>query len=251
MIFGKEQSSYCYEGTDILRNRFDMRSHKGLEIVEHEFTDLRMAQLFSLDTVTLPGFGLEALTDIHRHLFCDVYGWAGRPRTEDIAKGGMAFMHFEDIEEAARSTRTFLEGRDNLRGLDVGQFIKELANIHGFLNAVHLFREGNGRTNRTFLKLLARNAGYDIHYSDYPKDLQVQADRLSMARDDDTALVLMYANMVDSYDGPQKIVVRDDAAPLRRQVGEEPAMAPMTRKAFDAEVRRSRAERGADTRRKA
>lgn len=246
MIYGKSQSAYCYEGTDILKNRFGTKNQKELDILEHEYSDYRVAQILSLDTLEITGFGINTLSRIHRHLFSDVYDWAGKPRTEDIAKGGMAFMHFEDIVSAARSIKPYIEERNDFKGLESGEFIRQIANVHSFLNTVHLFREGNGRTNRTFLKLLARSAGYEIHYSDYPKDLQLEADRLSMQEDDNTGLALMYANIIDDYHGSQRIIFKENPRPFRIQMEDGGIIGPMTKKALESEIRKTIGNIGKD-----
>ena len=46
--------------------------------------------------------------------------------------------------------------------------------IYG-LNILHPFREGNGRTQRLFVELLAQNAGYPIDLSTVSKTTTIQA----------------------------------------------------------------------------
>jgi cell filamentation protein len=50
-----------------------------------------------------------------------------------------------------------------LKGLSPEQFAREAACFLSTLNAIHPFREGNGRTQTTFLALLAERAGHPLH----------------------------------------------------------------------------------------
>ncbi len=51
---------------------------------------------------------------------------------------------------------------DNLRGLDKATFASKAAHFLSELNAIHPFREGNGRTQLSFLALLAEQAGHPL-----------------------------------------------------------------------------------------
>jgi cell filamentation protein len=49
-------------------------------------------------------------------------------------------------------------------GLPKGRFVERLAHHFAKINALHPFREGNGRSTRAFLQQLARGAGYELEY---------------------------------------------------------------------------------------
>lgn len=55
-------------------------------------------------------------------------------------------------------------------------FIKKLAWLASELNALHPFRDGNGRAIRCFLVMLAANAGYELDYSRVTKEELIEAD---------------------------------------------------------------------------
>ena len=99
---------------------------------------------------------------IHRHLFQDVYPWAGRFRTVRISKGGSMFCYPEHI--AAEMARLFavLRGQRYMQGLNPPDFAARAAHFLAELNAIHPFREGNGRTQLSFLALLADRAGQEL-----------------------------------------------------------------------------------------
>jgi cell filamentation protein len=85
--------AYCYPRTTVLKNRAGLRTQADLDFFEEEATAQRFAE-------PLPAgkFDLRHLRAIHRHLFQDVYPWAGSLRTVRISKGGSAFCYPENLE---------------------------------------------------------------------------------------------------------------------------------------------------------
>ncbi|MBI5323438.1 Fic family protein [Bradyrhizobium sp.] len=148
---------YCYPGTTVLKNKLDLRSAEELAAFEAEVSDARADE-------ELPAGNLdyEHFKSIHRHLFQDVYDWAGEPRTVRISKGGSMFCFPENIEAEATKLFTGLRRNGFLRGLDLKDFAERSAHFLAVLNAIHAFREGNGRTQLSFFLLLADQAGYAL-----------------------------------------------------------------------------------------
>jgi cell filamentation protein len=99
---------------------------------------------------------------IHRHLFQDVYEWAGQIRAVRISKGGNPFCFPENIEGQAARLFDNLQQTHFLRHLDARTFSTKAAHFLAELNAIHAFREGNGRTQLTFFALLADRAGHPL-----------------------------------------------------------------------------------------
>lgn len=105
---------------------------------------------------------------IHRHIFQDVFEWAGEERTAPtrgpMTKEGHAYFPAGPaLTERAEQLYGQLADRDQLRGLPRDQFIPELAEFWGELNVVHSFREGNTRSQFAFFGQLADEAGYTLH----------------------------------------------------------------------------------------
>ncbi len=82
---------------------------------------------------------------IHHHIFQDVYPWAGRLRTVRIAKGDSVFCYPERIGIELRRTFETLRQNDVLRRRDRTGFAAGAARFLADLNAIHAFRDGNGR----------------------------------------------------------------------------------------------------------
>lgn len=148
---------YCYPGTGILKNRLNLRKQADLDAFEAEITAQRAAE-------PLPAgqLGYAHYRAIHRHLFQDVYTWAGTIRTVRISKGGNPFCFPEHIGREMRRLFAALADRKYFQGLGADDFAAEAAHFLADLNAIHPFREGNGRTQLSFLMLLADQAGHPL-----------------------------------------------------------------------------------------
>ncbi|HMO77224.1 MAG TPA: Fic family protein [Sphingopyxis sp.] len=146
---------YCYKGSFVLKNRAGLRDAALLEAFELEMTALRAEE-------PLPGgrFGSRHYRAIHRHLFQDVYRWAGRYRTVRTAKDGATFCYPEHIAEQMEILFARLISGPLSGGADRAAFVAAAARFIGELNAIHPFREGNGRTQLTFLFLVGERAGH-------------------------------------------------------------------------------------------
>lgn len=105
-----------------------------------------------------------------------IYGFAGKARTVDISKGHTTFCRATFID--AEQHRLFNELRNEyfLRGLGKPALARRLAHYAGELNAVHPFRDGNGRAIRIFLQQLAANAGHDLAYREADEESLMRTD---------------------------------------------------------------------------
>jgi cell filamentation protein len=172
---------YVYPGTDVLRNAPGIRDPDELRAVEADLTQSRASRF--ADT-PLPGrYDLAHLQDFHRALFEGLYEWAGELRTVAIAKSEL-FCLPQHIHTYGHDIFTRLAREDRLRGLDRDRFLDRLAHYLGEINALHPFREGNGRTQRAFLGQLAREAGYRIHWQHIDPDRNIEISIAAMRGDE-------------------------------------------------------------------
>jgi cell filamentation protein len=107
-------------------------------------------------------FGPAHYRRIHRHLFQDVYRWAGRYRTIRTAKGGNWFCFPEQIKREMNRLFRRLTDPPFVPGATAGDFIPAAADFLAGLNAIHPFREGNGRAQLAFLHLVALRAAHPL-----------------------------------------------------------------------------------------
>lgn len=174
---------YLYPGTDVLQNKFAIHDGSILKTLEYELTKLRLDELM-IEPVK-GRFDLSHLCAIHRYVFQDMYDWAGKIRTLDIAKPGSYFAHFPYIAKEARRIAVEFAEENNLRNLDKTPFVERLAYYYGEWNALHPFREGNGRSLRQFIFQLSHDAGYlfDQTEIDNSKGQWNEAAAASMSKD--------------------------------------------------------------------
>ena len=162
-------SANCYPGTTILINKFDIHDEEKLNEIESVISSTRYAEW--LNTPQAEAFDFDHYKAIHRFLFSDLYEWAGEVRTVNISKKGAQFTPAENIESQAGLIFKRLQICNYFKGLPHHEFVDEIVDFYCVTNALHPFREGNGRTQRVFLTQLIHNAGYKINFADMDTDL--------------------------------------------------------------------------------
>jgi len=168
---------YHYPGTNLLKNLRGLTDPKLLERFEARQTHRRLVEL--IDTPVPGGFDVAHLKAIHRYIFQDVYEWAGQSRTVNISKGGHLFGLATYLEPALQQILAKLATENHLVDLDADVFANRAAYFLGELNAAHPFREGNGRTQREFIRELGLKAGHYIDWRATTAEDMMEASRLS------------------------------------------------------------------------
>lgn len=171
---------YCYRGTTVLRNKLGIRDADQLEAFEEEISKERADEPLPAGRLSITHYRA-----IHRHLFQDVYGWAGQLRTVRIAKGGSMFAYPEHLTAGLRTLFSDLHRAGYLRDLATADFAVQAAHFLAELNALHPFRDGNGRTQLSFLALLARQAGHPLVLTQLDPDRFMAAMVVSFRGDED------------------------------------------------------------------
>ena len=174
--------TYCYPGTDVLRNKAEITTAEDLDTYEGELSTLRSIEI--LENPIAGQFDLAHLQHIHLALFQDVYDWAGKIRTVDISRGNSRFANVRFIESAANNIFNKLARENWLKGLDADAFSKRLAHYLSEINALHPFREGNGRVQRIFISQLSQSAGYQLNYSGLEQEQIYRAMELAFNGDE-------------------------------------------------------------------
>lgn len=180
---------YTYPGTDVLRNILDIRDPLQLDAFEANAT---AARLIELDASPLVGrFDVAHLKAIHRHIFQDVYRWAGEFRTVNISKGGHLFGVAAFVEPALHGLLRKLSGECHLKGIDARDFGTRAGYYMGEVNAVHPFRDGNGRSQREFIRELAGQAGFVIDWSRVSREQMIAASLDSFKTGDSSGMAAL------------------------------------------------------------
>jgi cell filamentation protein len=155
---------YTFPDGKTLKNKIGARSLAELERLESDYVVLRRIEI-ELGLGPAGNFDADHLKALHRHLFQDVFEWAGHTRDQrvQLADGSIAtepilrkvegkdFLIGPSIPAALVRLAMTLRDADYLSGLSRDEFAECAADVMSELNAIHPFREGNGRTQRAFV----------------------------------------------------------------------------------------------------
>lgn len=171
---------YVDPDTGVLVNLLGLTDAGELQAAE---TDVAFARAELLELRRLPGdYDVAHLQAFYRHLFGDVYPWAGDFRTVNIARSA-SFGDWRHIRTYLDQVFVDLARENHLVGLGREELVRRLAHYFGEVNAAHPFREGNGRTQRAFFRQLARDAGWNLRWSRVTADENAAASEASLIRD--------------------------------------------------------------------
>lgn len=199
-----------------------------------DYTQLRHREdtMVEARALTMRGFGipdrydLEGLQQIHRHLFQDVYEWAGEVRTVGLVKGGSEFARPAEVPVIMGQVHDLVEATDRLRGVGEAEFAGRLALVYFGVIAAHPFREGNGRSAREFVSALADESAHRVDWILVTRDLNDAVSEMAM-RGDVRPMMDMFAAITTSRASDPEPVVpyRSPGLPLHdslRQAAQGP-----------------------------
>lgn len=157
-----------------LRNKLGIVDEIELAHEEERISKLAALRLYrdgTLDTLA-PGT-FVALKAIHKALFGDIYDFAGKIRTENLAKGNFRFASALYLRSAIRSIEAMPQG-------DFDQIVEKYVEM----NIAHPFREGNGRSGRIWLDhMFRRELSLTVDWSRIGRDDHLLAMERSPVRD--------------------------------------------------------------------
>jgi cell filamentation protein len=174
----RDVDPYLYPGTTVLRNLLGITDERKLDRFERRVVGDRIAE-----GAPVGSFDLAHLRAIHRHLFQDIYDWAGELRSVEISKGGSQFQFRQYIPTGMADVHRRLIRAGFLKRLPAGEFAREAGVIIGDINYIHPFREGNGRTQAQYLQQLAAQAGHHLDFRRLDPTAWIEASKASHATD--------------------------------------------------------------------
>ena len=195
---------YKYPGEDVLRNKFDCHNNEELALIEALSTGGNLAYL-QLHPIN-GKFDFKHLKDIHFFIFQDIYDWAGMIRTIDISKNNL-FCRAQFIENYASSVFSDFYASCKAAKKDKQEFVKILASHYADMNALHPFREGNGRSQREFARELCIECGYVFDLTVTSHSEMLEASVLSFNKADNSGLEAIFDKCltpIDEYKDLQK-----------------------------------------------
>lgn len=171
-----------------LENKLGITDSAVLAREEERISKKKAVWLFESGTLdALPVGTFAALQEIHRHLFADLYPFAGKIRTVNLAKGNFRFAPLLYLEAA-------LDSIDRMPQSTFDQIVEKYVEM----NVAHPFREGNGRSTRIWLDLmLKRGIGRVVDWSRVDKEDYLLAMERSPIRDTEIKVLLKAALTAD------------------------------------------------------
>lgn len=154
-------SIYTYKDSYTLKNKLNIKDELKLKKYETEMVAFKLSTL--RDKNIRRTYDEKHLKAIHKHLFCDVYDFAGEYRRENITKENFRFSEYCYIEENIGKILSKINIKE-LKKLSFDELIVFISQIMTDLNVLHPFREGNGRATREFIRELLDDLGYEINW---------------------------------------------------------------------------------------
>jgi cell filamentation protein len=144
----------------VLRNKlgiYSKRKMDDLEIIKYRDATLKLTDYYPKDY----SFNENDIKVIHREIFKELYDWAGQYRRVDISKEYIRFAKWIYIDKLMKEySETYLEKLTPPENTEKEKLSYDLAVLHNEFIIIHPFREGNGRTIRLLLYLIALQADY-------------------------------------------------------------------------------------------
>lgn len=165
----------------VLENKLGIVDAAELAREEERLSKIRAVELFEfLITENLEAGKFSSLAAIHKYLFQDIYDFAGKIRTVNIAKGNFRFAPVMYLQAS-------LEHIDNMPQADFDEIIEKYVEM----NIAHPFREGNGRSTRIWLDLiLKKELNKVIDWSRVDKEDYLLAMQRSPVKDTEIKVLL-------------------------------------------------------------
>lgn len=177
-VYTTTQSIYCYPDSNVLKNKLNIRDNKLLKTAEEEITLIKQMEL--LKNPIKGNFSKAHLMNIHKFIFEDIYSFAGKIRREQISKADTIFYPPNLIDRELNKLFAKIKEKNMLKETDEEKVFDNLAYVMAELNIIHPFREGNGRSIREFIRLMAKRMGYDLNWGNVDKEELLEASKLSV-----------------------------------------------------------------------
>ena len=167
-----------------LENKLGLTSSADLAREEERISKKKALALFEKGILdSLPAGKFSTLQAIHKYLFEDIYDFAGKIRTVNMAKGNFRFAPLMYLQAA-------LENIDKMPQSSFDEIVEKYVEM----NIAHPFREGNGRSTRIWLDHILKNEiGKIVDWSKVDKEDYLLAMERSPIKDIEIKLLLKAA----------------------------------------------------------
>ena len=157
-----------------LKNLLNITDEKELKKAER---DIGFAKLMDIGELSNEKCDVELLKKIHKHIFEDIFDWAGEFRTVPMIKieavipmVSIDYAEPKNIKKDLESEVKKLE-KENWENKDFDEKIKSITKYASSIWRTHPFRDGNTRTTLAFTQILAKKQGIDLDLGKILNDL--------------------------------------------------------------------------------
>ncbi len=185
----KSIDRYVYPGTNILINKFGCRDADELRRIEALTTGGNLAYL-QMNPIE-GNFDFQHLKDIHYFIFQDLFDWAGKIREVDIGKNNL-FCRTQFINDYAETVFSDFFASCYAERNTRERFIEMLASHYADMNALHPFRDGNGRAQREFTRELCLKCGYVFDLTKTTHEEMLSASIKSFEKGDNSGFISIF-----------------------------------------------------------
>lgn len=152
--------TYVDPKSGILKNLVDINDAEDLLFFESVAVTRRISELHIKPIKIV---GIKSLFSIHKQLFQDIYAWAGQARTVEINKDGKQFFPTSNFQNGFRFIDGLISDFKKTEKNNKNQIAEILSQILDNVNYLHPFRDGNGRAQREFIRMLALEKGINLN----------------------------------------------------------------------------------------
>ncbi|AYK68299.1 Fic family protein [Bacillus subtilis] len=198
----QSRSTYFYPSTNVLKNKFDIMDEQTLEKFERQIVANKLLEL-TIKPI-MGDFNFAHLKKIHRFLFEKVYPFAGEIRSEGISKGNTHFAQPNYIEAYANSVFSEMKSEKHLSKLSFEEFCERASYYMAEINIIHPFREGNGRAQREFFRMLSMKNGFNMEWDLIDKKDMLNASIRSVL--DEKAFVPIFKEIITNEEPDQSLI---------------------------------------------
>lgn len=187
---------YCYKNTNVLKNNLNIKDNKLLEKAETQIVMVKLYMLYEkcrntpYNEVEKELYTKKYFMQIHKFLFSDLFEFAGKIRTVNIAKGNFPFAVLQYIDIMLDETFSYLKSEFEKLNKKYNEnfdeqnrkeeIVRILTKVLADLNVIHPFREGNGRATREYIRQIAYYNGYILDFTNFTEKEILDAMKLSV-----------------------------------------------------------------------
>ena len=171
---------YIIDEDGVLKNKLGITDYHELNRAERDIT---FVKFLDIDTSYKQQFNAQYFKSIHKHIFEDIFDWAGEYRTVPIVKEEVVLpglsLDYADAKDIDKKLKACLKTMNdtNWDAMPLDKKVAEFTNQLTSLWSIHPFRDGNTRTTITFARQFSKEHGF-------PMDLGILLDNLSRKFDE-------------------------------------------------------------------